>query len=796
MPETAAPWRILVVDDDPEIHHVTHLVLGDFQFQNRPVELLTATSAAQARHILQTETGIAVLLLDVVMETDDAGLQLVAYVRKTLGLKALRIILRTGQPGQAPERDVILRYDIDDYRAKTEMTAQKLMTSTVAGLRAYEAFSALERNREALAASNQELERRVVERTRALEASEASLRALISAVPEGIVSYDLDGTIRSFSQAAEDMFGWSSADIVGRSITQIVPDALKAANTPLTDLRGRRWDGEAFPLDMSVNRAEIDGVQVLVVVLRDVTERNRTQEDLRRARDAAEAASRVKSDFLAMMSHEIRTPMNGILGMVQLLSDTGLNPVQLDYAETIHGSANALLAVLNDILDFSKLETGHFNLEDSAFDPARVVSQVVQLMDLRAREKQLKLSLNLAPGLPPVVMGDPGRLRQVLLNLLSNALKFTERGAITVSLTVEAASAGQIGLRFAVSDTGIGIPREAQPRLFQKFEQVDGTISRRFGGTGLGLAISRRIIDLMGGEIGLDSEEGKGSTFWFAVNFPLRADGAMKPPLPPGELVAERPSLAPPRLRVLLVEDDSVSRKVACTFLDRLGHTAVVAEDGLGAVARVSAEGAQAFDVILLDLQLPDMDGFSCVTALRALDEDAGAIPVIALTASASAEDVTRTQQHGFLGLLPKPLIESDLKAMLRKVAEARASAGAPGVLNEATLAALEGALGSEGMRHLIAMFITDARALAQSIVQAVASGEVSRIDGLTRELHETAAQFGLDGVRAEARALGAALRDGIEGEPLATAARLLDCMVAEGTSALARRYTAQGDAG
>ncbi|MGC2855363.1 ATP-binding protein [Novispirillum sp. DQ9] len=497
------PWKVLVVDDDPEIHHVTRIVLDGLTFRGRSVRLLTASSAAEARAVLADHPDVAVLFLDVVMETEDAGLALVPHLRDVLGLRSMRIILRTGQPGQAPERDVILRYDIDDYKAKTEMTAQKLLTSTVAGLRAFEALHALERSRLGL-------QERVEEGHRHLEASEARFRALLEAVPEGVVVSDAAGLVRTFSPAAERLFGHGAAAALGRPVRALMPDH-PAGPTASREVAGRRADGSTVMLDLTVDAVTIGGETLLVGVARDATERRRAEDYLRRAKEEAEQAARAKSEFLAVMSHEVRTPLNGILGMAQVLLDSGLTPGQRDYAETIRQSGKALLSMLNDILDLSKLEAGRLDLAEEPFEPGAVAREVAALLAARAREKGLSLTAEVAADVPARLRGDGQRVRQVLLNLVSNAVKFTHAGG--VRLRVEVREDGR-RLRYSVTDTGIGIAEAARAGLFQPFTQADSSISRRFGGTGLGLAICRKLVDLMGGVIDADSTEGQGSTFW------------------------------------------------------------------------------------------------------------------------------------------------------------------------------------------------------------------------------------------------------------------------------------------
>jgi PAS domain S-box-containing protein len=802
-------WKILVVDDDMEIHHVTHLVLEGITFNDRSITMLSATSAGEARRVLAANPDIAVLLLDVVMETDDAGLALVPWLREELGLSALRIILRTGQPGQAPERDVVLRYDINDYRSKSELTAQKLLTATVAALRAYEALRALEDGQ-------RNLELAVAERTRALQASEAHFRALIEAVPEGVVTIDSRGNIRTFSPAAEEIFGWKAAQAIGQSVNLLMTDRDALAHQGyLEDYRqsrhssvigagpreviGRRRNGAVFPMDLSINQAVIGGETLFVSTVRDTTERRREQEALRAAKDAAEQAARAKSEFLAMMSHEIRTPMNGILGMSQLLLDGELSEEERDYAQTIHQSGSALLTVLNDILDFSKLEAGRMDLELAPFDLAALVRATAALMDGKAREKGLGFAVRLAPDLPKWVQGDANRLRQVLLNLLSNALKFTEQGEIEVAVQRRNGA-----IYFAITDSGIGVPEDVRPMLFQHFIQADSSISRRFGGTGLGLAISRKIVLLMDGEIGVESVEGQGSTFWFTAALPLvdaqphhlastvpahpgAAQIFARPGLPQAAVGAETPVMSTANrtaLKVLLVEDNAVNRKVAMGLLDRLGHDALAAIDGQEAVALATA---YSFDVILMDLHLPQMDGFQASSLIRQMDSHRDTT-ILALTGSVRADDLARCRTAGMDGHVIKPISLAGLQDALETVrpqgpaalgqATALNAQGEAEVIDENLFSALKDALGEAELVTILRLFANDADGLVERIESAIVGAQFETAMGLARDLRATAGSFGFMGLHQaaeavlaqvpprDARALGdalAALRPAIE---------------------------------
>jgi signal transduction histidine kinase/HPt (histidine-containing phosphotransfer) domain-containing protein/ActR/RegA family two-component response regulator len=644
------------------------------------------------------------------------------------------------------------------------------------------------------------------ERRRRAEA-QAALNIALATISQGVVMLDADDRVLVANQRVSELLGLPRTFGPGTLMRDIIrwqtsrgeyavhgPPPVRHADWPAVAKRTRP-NGTVLEVRTHVLA---DGASVST--FSDVTEWERTQGALQVAREAAEAASRARSQFLAVMSHEIRTPLNAILGLADLLGDTGLSLEQEGYVHTVQESGRHLLDLLNDVLDFSKIDSGAIELECAPFAPRAVLETVRAMVAPRAEEQGLRLSIEATPAVPQWVRGDARRLRQVLLNLLGNAVKFTRAGEVAAGLDAVAVALGDVeghaprdvegharGWRLdgVVRDTGIGIEPETLARLFQEFTQADGSVTRRFGGTGLGLAICRRLLDAMGGTITAESQPGVGSVFRFSLTVGTVPDDA----------VTGAPThAAHGPLRVLVVEDNRVNRLVATRILQRQGHDVEAVEDGEAALAAV--RGGR-FDLVLMDVMMPVMDGLQATRAIRALPAPAGRVTVIGLTASASRDSEAACRDAGMDGFAPKPITPERLSDEIARVCGAPAASSGPpaeapetdpGAIDPAALEQLDAALGAGTAADIVSVFLADVPARLDRMRALAASGAA---DSLAREAHALAGSAGTLGLRALAAA-ARALETGLADQPTVLPARLapVEALVGSAVAWLVPRAT------
>jgi len=508
---------------------------------------------------------------------------------------------------------------------------------------------------------------------KALRKSEERARLLLDSTEEAIYGLDAEGHCTFCNPATVRLLGYKEAvEILGRKMHLLVhhsyPDGRpypesdcpiaaslnRGEKTHSEDEQFWRANRTSFPVEYWAHPILQDGKAAgAVVSFLDITERRAAQEALQRATVAAEAANRAKSEFLANMSHEIRTPMNGILGMTELALDTPLNKEQREYLQLVRGSADSLLRIVNDILDFSKIEAGQFDIEKVEFDLAELLTQTVKTLAVRAHQKGLELTSRIAPGVPRAVVSDPGRLRQVLVNLLGNAIKFTEAGTVSLEVGTESSGEDRTLLHFVVRDTGIGISADKLTLVFEPFAQADGSMTRRYGGTGLGLTISKRVVELLGGRIWVASERSVGSAFQFTMQFD-HARAAADESAPKAKCLEDLP--------VLVVDDNDTNRLILDEMLKNWKMQPTLADGGEAALAamRWARDAGRSFPLVLLDAHMPGMDGFAVAEQIQK-DPSLSGATIMMLTSDRNLGDSERCQELGIKLCLVKPIGRSEL---------------------------------------------------------------------------------------------------------------------------------------
>jgi PAS domain S-box-containing protein len=545
--------------------------------------------------------------------------------------------------------------------------------------------------------AHDELADHKIRHSRVLRENADRYRAIVDTAVDAIIVADRFGKIESFNRAAEMIFGYAAEEIIGRNIRELTPEPNQSGHDGFMgadratgerkiigigrEVMGKRKNGTTVPLELSIAEwHDADGYQCFTGIMRDVTLRNQQERDLQNAKEAAEhaqevaeraqleaeAANHAKTEFLAMMSHEIRTPLTSISGFVDLLSQTGkLTREQRRFVELVRTANDALLTIVNDILDFSKVEAGQLELEIAPFSATTLVHHTVGIVHPIAAQKKLTVKFMIERDVPEWLYGDDARLRQVLLNLMNNAVKFTQAGSIEVNVSRVQGDPDKI--LFSVTDTGIGIPAEQQGRLFKQFSQADSSVNRRHGGTGLGLAICKRLVELMSGKIGLVSDVGKGTTLWFTATLPAAAEpqvepDRMRPANHPGESKA----------RILLVDDLDTNQEIVKAYLEDNGHEV----DAVGsAVEAIGLVQKRDYDLVLMDIQMPVMDGVTATRRIRALPAPAGRIPIIALSGNVLPQQVCSFLEAGMNDHIGKPIERAKLYETVWRWVDASAKA-------------------------------------------------------------------------------------------------------------------------
>ena len=588
------------------------------------------------------------------------------------------------------------------------------------------------------------------------------LETIVSTSLDAILVADSAGRIVDFNGAAEQVFGYSRAEAVGQPMTDVIfPDHLIAAHQAgmarylaggerrvigkgRVQLEARRRDGSLFPVELSIAEASSHDTRIFVSFLRDISERVAAENDLRHARDVAESSERAKAGFLAVMSHEMRTPLNGLLGSMELLRQTALDARQLSFLSTMETSGRLLLHHVNDVLDISGLEAGKTALDSAPFALVEVVSDVIESQRPLAEARGNRIALMQLGALPPMVCGDVTRVRQILLNLVGNAVKFTAEGRITLELEQTGESVVPI-IEFRVIDTGIGIAEGEIDRIFEDFVTLDGSYRRDAEGTGLGLGIARRLATAMGGEIGVESVEGAGSLFWVRLPLPEPMQQPAPSPGKPRHILKSPSTARVGPLSVLVVEDNQVNRLIVREFLTAAGHVVSEATDGVEGLA---AADAGTYDVILMDISMPRMDGVQVTRRIRAGTGASARTPILALTAHALPAEIEAFLQAGFDACLTKPISKARLIEAVMGLCEAPAGdigAGATDLLDVEQLETMLAALGTGRAGELIGRFIAEAdTAIAIEPGRPVPQSEIHRLAGSSGTFGATALQRAL----------------------------------------------------
>ena len=640
--------KILLIEDDEEDFIITKDILTENK--NINYTLSWASSIENALEMIQ-KNKYDVFLVDYILGTRN-GFDFIDKVSK-LGVNTPSILL-TGMDNFETDNKA-LEQGVADYLVKNEITSSLLSRSI-----------------------RYAIERKRIEAT--LKDREERFRNLFEGAPDAILLADtVTGIIIDANPAAENLLERNKNQLIGThqsklhsidnnkfgglTFTEFVNNLKNSINPIKVETILLNSKGENIPVEMTSSLIIIDGRSVIQGIIRNITERKKFEAELIKAKDIAESATKSKSRFLANMSHEIRTPMNGIIGMANILKTTKLNSEQQDHLNLISISANNLLAIINDILDLSKIESDQLTMENIDFDLIENINDIIKILQIKTNEKGIDLKINYTNNIPQFIKGDPVRLNQIILNLINNAIKFTEKGSVEVFVSKISENTNKIKLHFKIIDTGIGISKEGQKKLFKEFSQVYSYTTRKHGGTGLGLAISKKLSEKMNGEIGVESELGKGSTFWFTVEVEIGSS-----PEKLGSEISELNNIEVGKsLKILIAEDNLINQKVAKMTLEKLGHIVDLAENGEIAVEKFLAN---EYDIILMDVQMPVMNGIDATRQIRKIEEainKSKGIRIVAMTANVMKQDKEEYLASGMDDFVSKPFKINELINILEK---------------------------------------------------------------------------------------------------------------------------------
>jgi PAS domain S-box-containing protein len=665
------PINILIVDDKPEnLSAIEAALVGENYC------LIRANSGEEALSCLQQDE-FALIVLDVEMPGMD-GFETARFIKLREQSKGIPIIFMTVESWE--REHLFTGYSIGAIDYVVKPILPQLLKSKIDGfVSMYVIHKKLQIQSDLLFERTYELEKtnkNLLRTTHELIRAEAQARVIGETSIDSMITFSKNGKIITVNPAAEGTFGYKEAELLGRPITLLIPTIAKHKNEvslskirekyrvgTLSEVTPIRKDGSEFSAEIQIGEAFIENNQIFACTVSDITDRKKVEIELLKAKEEAEIAVRIKTEFIAMMSHEIRTPMNGIIGMTDLLMDTELDPEQREYADIVRKSSDALLSVINDILDFSKIESGKMELEQEPIDLRACIEETFDLFMAKSREHNLVMEYHIDPSLPELIIGDTTRLRQILNNLVGNAVKFTNSGGVFVGITKLVEQDDALELEFTIRDTGIGIPPHQIINLFKPFSQLDSSMSRKYGGTGLGLSICKTLVNLMGGTIRAEKEVEIGASFVFTIHtkaFHFLDDSAKE-----FAITRERTSYLPDRgaLNILVAEDHLINQKLLMRIVLKLGHVADLVGNGFEVLEQLKKK---SYDLILMDLQMPEMDGYETTDTIMKRMPKHNRPLIIAMTASISEIDKQRCAQFGMVDFISKPLKVKDVEDVIK----------------------------------------------------------------------------------------------------------------------------------